>query len=109
MVYCDKEYIANFIQKARKHKGLKQSQLAEKVGISEKHLSKIETGKNYPALDNFFKIIEVLGLSLSDFGLETINEVSINKQQLQKIINTASEQQIDIYLDVLKSLQKHIS
>lgn len=51
----DKKYIAKILQNARKEKGLKQSQLAEKIGISEKHLSKIETGKNYLALDNFFK------------------------------------------------------
>lgn len=107
MMYCDKEYIANIIQKARKEKGLKQSQLAEKIGISEKHLSKIETGKNYPALDNFLKIIEVLDLSLSDFGINTSHELSADRQMLQKIINTASEEQISIYLDVVESLQKH--
>ena len=107
MIFCDKEYIANIIQKARKQKGLKQSELAEKIGISEKHLSKIETGKNYPALDNFLKIIEVLGLSLKDFGVDSTDETSINKIKLQKIINTASEKQIDIYLDVLENLQKH--
>jgi len=107
MIYCDKEYIANIIQKARKQKGLKQSELAEKIGISEKHLSKIETGKNYPALDNFLKIIEVLGLSLKDFGVDSTDETSINKIKLQKLINTASEKQIDIYLDVLENLQKH--
>lgn len=107
MIFCDKEYIANIIQKARKQKGLKQSELAEKIGISEKHLSKIETGKNYPALDNFLKIIEVLGLSLKDFGVDSTDATSINKIKLQKLINTASEKQIDIYLDVLENLQKH--
>lgn len=107
MVYYDKEYIANIIQKTRKQRGLKQSQLAEKVGISEKHLSKIETGRNYPALDNFLKMIEVLGLSFNDFGFDTVNEVSINRQKLQKIINTATDEQISVYLDVLTSLQKY--
>ena len=58
----DKKYIAQILQNARKRKHLKQSELAEIIGISEKHLSKIETGKNYPSLDNFLKIIEVLGL-----------------------------------------------
>ena len=49
----DKKYIAQILQNARKQKHLKQSELAEMIGISEKHLSKIETGKNYPSLDNF--------------------------------------------------------
>ena len=108
MMCCDKEYIAKVIQNARKRKGLKQSQLAEKIGISEKHLSKIETGKNYPALDNFFKMIDVLNLSLNDFGIDTKEAGSSQKQQLQKVINTSSEEQIAIYADVIDALQKHI-
>ncbi len=108
MVYCEKEYIAEIIRKARKQKGLKQAQLAEKVGISEKHLSKIETGKNYPALDNFFKIIEVLDLSFKDFGLEATEELPVQKLKLQRIINTSSDEQINAYLDIIECMQKYI-
>lgn len=108
MVYCEKEYIAKIIQQARKQKGLKQSQLAEKVGISEKHLSKIETGKNYPALDNFFKIIEVLNLSFSDFEINTTSEISAQRQKLKKIVNTSSEKQIDAYLNIIECVGKYI-
>ncbi len=108
MVYCEKEYIAEIIRKARKQKGLKQAQLAEKVGISEKHLSKIETGKNYPALDNFFKIIEVLDLSFKNFGLEATEELPVQKLKLQRIINTSSDEQINAYLDIIECMQKYI-
>ena len=108
MVYCEKEYIAEIIRKARKQKGLKQAQLAEKVGISEKHLSKIETGKNYPALDNFFKIIEVLDLSFKDFGLEATEELPVQKLKLQRIINTSSDKKINAYLDIIECMQKYI-
>ena len=108
MIFCEKEYIARIIKQARKQKGLKQAQLVEKVGISEKHLSKIETGKNYPALDNFFKIIEVLDLSFKDFGFDTANEFSAQKLKLQKIINTSSEEQINAYLDIIECMQKYI-
>ena len=80
----DKKYIAQILQNARKKKGLKQAQLAEMIGISEKHLSKIETGKNYPALDNFLKLVEILNLSLKDFGLNITDEISLKKQYLQK-------------------------
>ncbi len=108
MVYCDKKYIAQVIQNARKQKGLKQSQLAEMVGISEKHLSKIETGKNYPALDNFLKMVEILNLSLKDFGLNITDEISLKKQYLQKIINTSSEKQLTIYCDMIGAIQKYL-
>lgn len=104
----DKKYIANIIQNERRKVGLKQSELAERIGISEKHLSKIETGKNYPALNTFLKIIDVLNLTLGDFGFYTISKNSSNKVLLQKIINNSSEKQIDIYTDIIIALQKHI-
>ena len=104
----DKKHIANIIQNERRKTGLKQSELAEKIGISEKHLSKIETGKNYPALDTFLKIIDVLNLTLGDFGFYTISENSSNKLLLQKIINSSSDRQIDTYADIIVALQKHI-
>ncbi len=103
----DKKYIAQILQNARKKKGLKQAQLAEIIGISEKHLSKIETGKNYPALDNFLKMIDVLDLSMTDFGIKSENELSEQKVYLQKIINTSSEKQLDIYVDMINTLQKY--
>jgi len=86
----DKKYIGQIIQRARKEKGLKQSQLAEKVGLSEKHLSKIETGKNFPALDTFLNLIQTLDLSFKDFGLNIENKTSEQKEYLQKVINTSS-------------------
>lgn len=104
----DKKYIAQILQNARKKKGLKQAQLAEMIGISEKHLSKIETGKNYPALDNFLKMVEILELSMKDFGLKNENKVSEQKVYLQKIINTSSEKQLSIYIDMINALQKYI-
>lgn len=104
----DKKFIAQVIQDARRKSGLKQSELAEKIGISEKHLSKIETGKNYPALDTFLKILSVLNLTLGDFGLNNTPESYPNKIFLQKIINTSSEKQLDACADVITALLKHV-
>ena len=103
-----KEYIAQIIKKARRDKGMKQSELAECVGITEKHLSKIETGKNYPALDNFLRIIDVLKLSLKDFGLKEEDNATETKIQLQKIINTSSERELKIYLTLIEDLKKFL-
>ena len=104
----DKKYIAKIIQNARKQKGLKQSELAEMIGISEKHLSKIETGNNYPALNNFLKMVQILDLSLKDFGLNDNSQLSEQKAYIQKIINTSSEKQLNTYAEVINVLSKHI-
>ena len=104
-----KEYIAKIIKNGRKKKGLKQAQFAEKIGISEKHLSKIETGKNYPSLDNFLKIMSVLNLSFSDFGItESSDGFSKAKSYLQEIIYTSDEKHLTIYADIIETVRKHI-
>lgn len=104
----DKKYIAQIIQDSRRKIGLTQAQLAEKIDISEKHLSKIETGKNYPALDTFLKILSVLNLTLGDFGLQNTSDSYPNKLFLQKIINNSSEKQLDACADVISALLKHV-
>lgn len=109
MIYCDKDFIADKIKTARKKAKLKQSELAEKIGISEKHLSKIETGKNFPALDNFLKMIEVLNLNLEDFGIKIVSETSKEKEQLLKIILLADDEQIKAYLDIILNVKNIIA
>ena len=81
MSNVDKLYVGRVIRQKRKDLGLKQSELAEMVGISEKHLSKIETGKNYPAS---------------------------NKNKLKMIVNIATEQQVNMYLDMIEVINHHI-
>jgi transcriptional regulator with XRE-family HTH domain len=45
---CEYAYMAkqrHFIREWRKHRGLTQAQLAERIGIAESYVSKIESGK----------------------------------------------------------------
>lgn len=53
-----------FIKKLREEKGLTQSQLAEKVFVSEKAVSKWETGKGYPDISLLEDLSKVLGVSV---------------------------------------------
>lgn len=104
----NKKHIAQIIQDARRNAKLTQAELAEQIGISEKHLSKIETGKNYPALDTFLKILNTLNLTLGDFGLRNVIKKSSNKQFLQNIIDTSSEKQLNLFVDVISAIIKHV-
>jgi transcriptional regulator with XRE-family HTH domain len=106
MIYSDKGFIAEKIKKARKNAKLKQSELAERIGISAKHLSKIETAKNFPALDNFLKMVEVLNLSLDDFGIKLPQETNKDKEQLLKIILSADNSEIKAYLDIILNFRR---
>ena len=75
MIYDDKKFIGNVIRNARKQAKFSQAELSEKLGMTEKNLGNIENGRQYPQVNNFLKIIEVLNLSLKDF----VVKISENK------------------------------
>lgn len=60
------EKIANFIKIHRKEKGLTQQQLAELVGVTEKAVSKWETGRGVPDISLLIPISEALDVKVSE-------------------------------------------
>ena len=56
-------FLGENIQTIRKHRKMKQQELADKIGINMQSLSKIERGLNYPAYDTLEKIMEVLDVT----------------------------------------------
>lgn len=53
----------NMIKKIREGKGLTQSELAEKLQVSDKTISKWETGKGYPDITLIEPLTKALGIS----------------------------------------------
>lgn len=62
----DQKKIGGFIAARRKEKGLTQSQLAEKLGITDKAVSKWETGKSMPDLSLFHPLCGLLQITLNE-------------------------------------------
>lgn len=93
------------IQELRNKKKLKQSELAELVGIATKTQSCIETGRNFPSSDLIEKYAKAFNLDIAD--ILTINHIN-SEQDLYKDINTliskANEKEIVIIHKFLKSL-----
>ncbi len=93
------------IQELRNKKNLKQSELAELVGIATKTQSCIETGRNFPSSDLIEKYAKAFNLDIAD--ILTINHIN-SEQDLYKDINTliskANEKEIVIIHKFLKSL-----
>ncbi len=106
MFYCTKEFVGKTLKELRKKSGIKQNELAEKIGISEKHLSKIETGKNYPSLDNFLKMAEILNFNLDSFGLNSMQSENKDRVRLLEIIYSSSEKDLKDFLDFIVLIQR---
>lgn len=67
--------IGAFIAECRKAKGWTQNQLAEKLGITDKAISKWETGRSMPDLSLFVPLCTLLGITLNElFAGECIAE-----------------------------------
>ena len=75
-----------FLCQLRKEKGLTQLQLAEKLNVTDKAISRWETGKNYPDIEIFESISNILDVSVS----ELLEGKRIEKEKLL----TVSEEQI---------------
>ena len=58
--------IGEFLQELRKEKGLTQEQLAEKVGVARRTVSRWETGSNMPDLDILMELSDLYSVDLRE-------------------------------------------
>lgn len=58
------------VEHFRKIRGLTQTQLADVIGTSQPHISRIERGDDGPPLKMFKQIADALGVTLSDLFAE---------------------------------------
>ena len=86
--------IGNFIEKKRKEQNLTQAQLAEKLGVSNKTVSKWENGKCMPD----YGVIQPL---CTELGV-TVSELMDGEDQAQDSIRAYDDEQI---LDLIKRTQ----
>ena len=74
-----------YITKKRKEQNLTQEQLAERLGVSNKTISKWETGKGFPDVS----MIEPLSAALSASAIELLNgESVVNKNVSANVLRS---------------------
>lgn len=79
-----KQIFGNNLHSYRKLRGLSQEQLSEKLDISVKHLSTMETGKVFASAELIEKISKKLNVSISAL-FYTPEEKSFDETDLSKI------------------------
>lgn len=90
----DQVKIGKFISSLRKEKGYTQEQLAEKLNVSNKSISRWENGNTMPDLSLIPKLCEILGISIN----ELLSGERIESDEYQKKL----EENIIINMDLLK-------
>ena len=85
----NQEKIGKFIAENRKIKKLTQSELAEKLGVTDRAISNWENGKNMPDLSLFKPLCDILGISINELmSGEKISDKEYDKKLEENLINT---------------------
>ncbi len=87
--------IGKFIAACRKNASLTQMQLAEKLGITDRAVSKWETGKALPDSSIMLELCDILGV--------TVNDLLSGEKMSMENSNQKNEQ---LLLDMAKELEK---
>ena len=84
--------IGKFIAECRKQKNLTQMQLSEKLGITDKAVSKWERGISMPDSSIMLELCDILGISVNELlNGEKINMENDNQKNEQLLLDMAKE------------------
>ena len=88
----DQLKIGKFIAECRKQKGLTQMQLSEKLGITDKAISKWERGISMPDASIMLEVCDILGISVNELlSGEKINMENNDQKNEQLLLDMAKE------------------
>lgn len=97
------------IKRQRKAKNMTQQQLAQKVGLSTRHIGKLEDGTYLPKFVTYLKLAQVLQFDASE--IEKLAQISTNKSEtkLLLLLQTMRPEEIDLSIEMMELLVKRRS
>ena len=101
----DQVKIGKFISQLRKEKGLTQKQLGEELLISDKTVSKWETGKGMPEVSLMLPLCEKLGINVNELLTgERIPDEDYKKKAEENIMDIMREKEESIRKVIIESV-----
>lgn len=101
----NQENIGKFIAKCRKGKNLTQAQLAEKLNITDRAVSKWETGKSMPDSSIMLELCEILGITVNELlSGEKIDMENLEKKADENLIALKRNEENNIRKNVVISI-----
>lgn len=80
----------NKLKELRKEKNISQEQLAKELNISRQAISKWESGKAYPDIDNLILLRKIFAVSLDELIMEEEEKVEENNSK-QELIESSEK------------------
>lgn len=88
----DQEKIGVFIADMRKKQGMSQRQLADMIGVTDKSVSKWETGKSLPEISKMEPLCEALHININEFlSGERLSEAVYPQKAEENMMNLIHE------------------
>jgi len=89
----NQERIGKFIAKCRKEKNLTQKELAEKINITDKAISKWERGLSFPDITLLNLLAKIFGVSVTELlnGEKGIKDEKNSEINIEKLIKEIEE------------------
>ncbi|MBR4801019.1 MAG: helix-turn-helix transcriptional regulator [Clostridia bacterium] len=93
----DQIKIGKFLQERRKECGLTQSELAEKLYVSDRAISKWENGNCLPDADHMVELCDILGITINDLFMGEVMPKDFVNTELEAslVAMTKLKQQAD--------------
>jgi transcriptional regulator with XRE-family HTH domain len=91
------ELVGRKIRQLRRQRKLTQVELAERIGIHQSDLSRMEQGEYKVGLDTLLKILQTFDLSIGDF----FDEASRTQNVAEKIksLSPAAQKEVENFID----------
>lgn len=96
--------IGNLIRSKRKELGMTQTQVAEIVGLTMQHYSRLERGEYIPSLQTFINIAENLKLDINIFDVSQKNKISTTMYEILSLLKRLSTTKQKAVLSFLKTM-----
>jgi len=95
------------IKELRKRGGLSQDQLAEKIGIESKYLSRIEVGKRQPSLETLEHIADSLQVEMKElFDFEHHDSEATSPRGIEDALVGASKEELRLVYKLIKAVRE---
>ena len=89
MFEIDKKKFGAFLSALRKEKGFTQKELAQRLFISDKAVSKWETGASIPDTSLLIPLSELLGVSVTELLMGERTQEPLPPEQVEDVVKTA--------------------
>lgn len=90
------ELVGRKIRQLRRQRKLTQVELAEKIGVHQSDLSRMEQGEYKVGLDTLLKVLATFDLSIGDFFDESGGETVMQKF---RTLSTSAQREVESFIE----------